>query len=116
MSAIEITQRATPAPVTVFRLLERITLENFAEVEAQTREAHANGTKSLVLDLSRVDSLSSIGVRAIVVMHKILAKEGGNPLKLAGVSPGIREVLKISGITKFIEIYDTVDDAVRSFG
>jgi anti-anti-sigma regulatory factor len=49
-------------------------------------------------------------------MPKILAKEGGNPLKLAGVSPGIREVLKISGITKFIEIYDTVDDAVRSFG
>jgi hypothetical protein len=36
-------------------------------------------------------------------------------LKLARVSGGIREVLKISGITTFIDIFDTIDDAVKSF-
>lgn len=115
MSVVQISQMNSTAPVTVFRLLERVSLDNFAELEAIAKEAHANGTRNLVLDLGAHESLSSIGVRAIVVMHKILAKDGGNPLKLARVAGGIREVLKISGITTFIDIFDSVDDAVKSF-
>lgn len=115
MSVVQISQLNSTMPVTVFQLLERVSLDNFAELESITREAHAKGTRNLVFDLSAQESLSSIGVRAIVVMHKILAKDGGNPLKLARVSGGIREVLKISGITTFIDIFDTVDDAVKSF-
>ncbi len=115
MSVVQIARMDSTTPVTVFRLLERVSLDNFAELETITKDAHANGTRNLVFDLGAQESLSSIGVRAIVVMHKILAKDGGNPLKLAGVAGGIREVLNISGITTFIDIFDTVDDAVNSF-
>ena len=115
MSVIQVSQRTAPVPITVFQLLERVTLDNFAEVERITKDEHKNGMQRLVLDLSPLDSISSIGVRAIVVMHKILAAEGGNPLKLAGVSPSIQEVLRIAGITKFIDIFDSVEDAVGSF-
>lgn len=115
MSVVQISRMSSAAPVTVFHLLERVSLDNFAELEAITKDEHANGMRNLVFDLGAQESLSSIGVRAIVVIHKILAKNGGNPLKLEGVAGGIREVLKISGITTFIDIFDTVDDAVRSF-
>ena len=115
MSVVQISRQNSTSSATVFHLLERVSLDNFAELEAITREARANGTRNLVLDLGAQESLSSIGVRAIVVMHKILAKDGGNPLKLARVSGGIREVLKISGITTFIDIFDTIDDPVKSF-
>jgi hypothetical protein len=45
----------------------------------------------------------------------MFSAEGGIHLKLAGAIPPIREMLQIAGITQFIEIYDTVDEAVASF-
>lgn len=115
MSLVQISQVKENKPVTVFRLQERISLDNFAELESIAKREQANGMYNLVLDLSETPTLTSIGVRAIVVIHKLLSADGGNPLKLAAVQPPIRDVLKISGITKFIEIFDTVDDAVKSF-
>ncbi len=115
MSLVQISQIKQNKPVTVFLLKERINLDNFAEFESITRREQENGMQNLVLDLSETPALSSIGVRAIVVIHKLLSADGGNPLKLAAVQPDVREVLKIAGITKFIEIYETVDDAVKSF-
>jgi anti-anti-sigma factor len=115
MSLIQITQRIDNAPVTVFQIRDRITIENFAELETLTKDAYVKGMRNLVVDLSQLQALSSIGVRALVVIHKILSADGGNPLKLAGVLPQIRDVLQIAGITQFIDVYDTVDEAAASF-
>ncbi len=115
MSLVQISQFNHNKPVTVFRLQDRISLDNFAELETIAKREEKNGMKNLVLDLSETPTLTSIGVRAIVVIHKLLSADGGNPLKLAAVQPPVRDVLNIAGITKFIEIYDSVDDAVRSF-
>lgn len=115
MSLIQITQRNEKVPVTVFQIRDRISLDNFAELESLTKEAYQKGMRSLVLDLSQLTGITSIGVRAIVVIHKILSADGGSPLKLAKASPMIRDVLQIAGITQFIEVYDTVEEAAASF-
>ena len=115
MSLIQITQRNEKVPVTVFQIRDRISLDNFAELEALTKDAYTNGMRSLVLDLSQLQAITSIGVRAIVVIHKILSADGGNPLKLAAAQHPIRDVLQIAGITQFIDIYDTVEQAAASF-
>jgi anti-anti-sigma factor len=69
----------------------------------------------IVIDLSKSDSLTSIGIRALVVIHKMLSTENGSHLKLAGVMPPIRDMLDVAGITQFIGIYDTVEEAVAAF-
>ncbi|WKZ46394.1 MAG: STAS domain-containing protein [Anaerolineales bacterium] len=115
MDLVRITQLKQNRPVSVFRLQERISLDNFAELEAITKREQKNGMYNLVLDLSETPALTSIGVRAIVVIHKLLSADGGNPLKLAAVQPSVRDVLNIAGITKFIEIFETVDEAAKSF-
>lgn len=69
----------------------------------------------MVLDLGQTVSLTSIGIRAIVVIHKMLSADGGKYLKIANPMSYIREMLDISGVTQYIEIYDTVDEAVASF-
>lgn len=115
MSLVEISHSNPTSPVTVFRLQERINLENFAELEALTSNEYANGMRKLILDLSEIPGLSSIGVRAVVVIHKILSADGGNPLKIAAAPPPVRDVLQIAGITQFVEMYDTVADAVASY-
>lgn len=115
MDFLQITQRQGRVPVTVFQLLDRINLGNFVELEKIARDAHEKGMLDLVIDLSRVKSLTSIGVRALVVVHKLLSTDKKKHLKLAGLSPSMRDVLDIAGITQFIDAYGTVDEAVASF-
>ena len=115
MALIEVSQVQGIVPVTVFHILDRVNLGNYKELEQAAKDAHQNGTRDLVIDLSKSESLTSIGVRAIVIIHKLLSAEGGNHVKLAGLIPPIREMLGIAGITQFIEIYDTVDEAAASF-
>jgi anti-anti-sigma factor len=115
MALIEISQTHGRIPVTVFYLQERIHLGNFSDLEMAAKQAYEQGTRNLVIDLSKTDSLTSIGIRALVVIHKMLSTEEGKHLKLAGILPPIHDMLEVAGITQFIGIYDTVDEAAASF-
>ena len=116
MTLVEISQTQGRIPVTVFQLQDRVNLGNYKELEQTAQQAFDNGMRDLVIDLSQTPSLTSIGIRALVVIHKILMKDGGGKhLKLAEVTQPIYEMFEIAGITTFLEIYDTVDEAVASF-
>jgi anti-anti-sigma factor len=115
MAVVQISQAQGRVPVTVFRLQDRINLGNFAELEEKAKEAYNNGMRDLVMDLGQTVSLTSIGIRAIVIIHKMLSSDGGKHLKIANPAPYIREMLDISGVTQYIETYDSVDEAVASF-
>jgi len=115
MGLVQVSQAEGRVPVTVFQLRDRVNLGNFAELEQTAKDSYDSGMRDLVIDLSQTPSLTSIGVRAIVVIHKMLATDKTKHLKLAGPMPSIREMLQIAGITQFIEIYDTVDEALASF-
>lgn len=115
MSIVKISQAQGRIPVTIFHLQDRINLGNFSELEETAREAHNNGMRDLVLDLGDTVSLTSIGIRAIVIIHKMLSTDGGQHLKLANLTPYIREMLDIAGVTQYIEIHADVDEAVASF-
>jgi anti-anti-sigma factor len=115
MALVNISQAQGRIPVTVFHLQERINLGNFAELEETAKEAYTNGMRDLVLDLGQTVSLTSIGIRAIVIIHKLLSTDGANHLRIANPAPYIREMLDISGVTQYIELYHSVDEAVASF-
>jgi len=115
MALVQVSQAQGNVPVTVFQLQDRVNLGNYKELEASAKEAYDNGTRDLVIDLSKSDSLTSIGIRAIVIIHKMLSTENGKHLKLAGVSQPISDMLEVAGITQFIEMYETVDEAVAAF-
>ncbi len=115
MSVVKISQAQGRVPVTIFQLQDRVNLGNFAELEETAQKAYEEGTRDMVLDLSQTVSLTSIGIRAIVVIHKLLSTDNSKHLKIANPMPYIREMLDISGVTQYIEIYNTVDEAVASF-
>jgi anti-anti-sigma factor len=115
MDLVKITNVEGRIPVTVFQLQDRVNLGNFSELEQTAKDSYEAGMRDLVIDLSQTPSLTSIGIRAIVVIHRLLSADKGKHLKLAGAITPIREMLGIAGITQFIEMYDTVDEAVASF-
>lgn len=116
MTLVEISKMQGRVPVTVFQLRERIHLGNFSELEMITRQAYEDGTRNLVIDLSRTETMTSIGLRALVVVHKILAGvDNGRHLKVAGATTVMREIMQVTGISQFIDVHDSVEEAVASF-
>lgn len=115
MGLVEITQAQGRIPVTIFQLNDRVNLGNYHQLEEAARDAYKDGTRDLVVDLSQTPSLTSIGIRALIVIHKLLSEDRGKHLKIAAPRPEIRDMLDISGVTQYIEIYNTVEDAVASF-
>lgn len=115
MALVQVLQKQGRIPVTVFQLQDRVNLGNFHELEQTARDEYDRGMRNLVIDLSKTPSLTSIGVRALVVIHKMLAEDRGKHLKLASPIPPIREMLDIAGVTAYIDIYDSVDEAVASY-
>jgi anti-anti-sigma regulatory factor len=114
MSLVNISHVHGRVPVTVFQLQDRIGLGNFAEFEETARQAYNEGVRDAVIDLSRTTSLTSIGIRALVIVHKMLSPDHGHHLKIVSPAP-LRELLEIAGVTEYIEVYDTLEEAVASF-
>ena len=115
MGVVQILQAQGRVPVTIFRLQDRVNLGNFTDLEEAAKQAYDTGTRDIVMDLGQTVSLTSIGIRAIVIIHKMLSGDGNKHLKIANPMPHIREMLDISGVTQSIEVYDSVDEAVASF-
>ena len=115
MGLVQISHSQGRVPVTIFQIQDRVNLGNYAELEQTAKDAYANGMRDLVIDLSQTPSLTSIGIRAIVIIHKLLSPDKVKHLKLAGLTPSIHEMLEIAGITLFIEVYNSVNEAVASF-
>jgi anti-sigma B factor antagonist len=118
MGLVKVSQTEGRIPVTIFELQDRVNLGNTAELEQAARDAYANGTRDLVLDISKVDSFTSAGIRALLVIYKLLAGDDGRKskhLKLVSPTSYVREVLEVSGVAGSIDIYNTLDEAVASF-
>ena len=75
------------------------------------RKASLPGAESLVLDLSRVEYLSSAGLRVILATYKKLNRAGGL-LALAGLQPYCRSVLDFTGFAQTFPVFETTAEAV----
>lgn len=118
MGLVKVSQAEGRVPVTIFELQDRVNLGNTAELEQAGRDAYANGTRDLILDISKVDSFTSAGIRALLVIYKLLAGEEGRKskhVKLVSPTRYVREVLEVSGVADSIEIFDTLEEAIASF-
>ena len=118
MGLVKVSQAEGRIPVTVFELQDRVNLGNTAELEQAGKDAYSNGTRDLVLDISKVDSFTSAGIRALMVIYKQFAGDEGKEskhVKLVSPTSYVREVLEVAGITESIETFDTLDKAIESF-
>lgn len=57
--------------------------------------------KKLVIDLSEVDFVSSKGLRVLVAVYKNL---NGRDMEIIGANTSVREILRISGLTKVFNV------------
>jgi anti-anti-sigma regulatory factor len=133
MSIVKTSQVQGRQPVTILHVLDRINLGNVDQLEQAAREAYQQGNTNLLIDMTQVPSITSAGLRAIVIIHKIFSSESPDHagagtktmppdkpsksanLKLFNVSPEIRNVLRMTGFEDFLEIFNNQEEAIASF-
>lgn len=73
------------------------------------------GHRNLVADFGAVDYTSSAGLRVLLATLKHARSLGGD-LRLAALNPEVLKVLELSGFTRILTVFETVGEAVTSFG
>lgn len=73
------------------------------------------GHPDVIVDFSKVEFMSSAGLRAILASVKE-ARAAGGDFRLAAPQPGIDKVLKMAGYHNILKIFPTVAEALASFG
>jgi anti-anti-sigma factor len=115
---ITVSQEQGRVPVIVLELEGLLNLGTAEELDKQIKQAHAIGARYFLLDLAGLVSLTSAGLRVILMAIKMLGSPDGakSPyLKLANPSPDISKVLAIAGFESFVEIFSNRRDAVAAF-
>ena len=120
-------------PVTVFHLEGEIDSESYEQLQAQASEAFESGTRTLLLDMTKVPYISSAGIRSLHYIFNLLRQDIDSEsdeairkglrdgtfksphLKLLNPQPKVHQVLKSTGYDMFLEIYPDLRSAVNSF-
>ncbi|GAA0780633.1 STAS domain-containing protein [Castellaniella ginsengisoli] len=86
---------------------------NAAAFEADLMAQVDKGEQRIVLDLARLDYISSAGLRVVLLLAKKL-KQAGGALILCDIQPNVREVFEISGFLAILKVCDTRAEAVAA--
>jgi anti-anti-sigma factor len=77
-------------------------------------EQLAGGYARLVVDLKKVDFLTSAGVKALVAAAQQTRQQGGD-FRLANAQAQVKRVLNLTGIDTIIKLYPNVVGATASY-
>lgn len=86
-----------------------------AELEESLKRLLRKGRYDIVIDLSAVNYISSAGWGIFISEIKEIRENGGD-LKLAGMISDVYEVFELLEFQTILESFDSVDEAVVSFG
>ena len=102
------------AEILLVSLEGRISSVNAGQAEADLMAQVARGESDMLLDMSRLDYISSAGLRVVLLLAKKL-KQSGGVLVLHGMQPQIREVFDISGFLSILTVTDAREQALVHF-
>lgn len=97
--------------VTVIETVGRLDTATAPDLEQAGGELIDAGVTRIVLDLSRLEYLSSAGLRVILALAKRLQASGGE-LVMCGAAGLVRETLELAGIVGIVPLCATLDDAL----
>ena len=97
--------------VRLIKLSGALDIHGVSDVEMDFVRICTGDNICVLVDLSKVNYISSIGIPLLVNSAKSLARQGGKMVLLNPKKP-VENVLEVTGIPLIIPIYQNVDTAV----
>ena len=99
--------------VTVLSPREAIVQSECDELRCAMADVATSGSGRIVLDLSEVSFIDSVGLELICSLQTVCSENGGR-LKLAAVGEICSEILRVTDLSKQFEILPSVEEAAKS--
>lgn len=93
---------------------ERIDASVAIQFKDRFRDLTRDWTGPVILDLEKVAFLDSSGLGAVVAARKLLGE--GRQLELAGLSPAVEKVMRLTRMNLVFPIHDAVSAALSAHG
>ena len=100
--------------ISIMKVEGRVDSETAPELDTALAQLLNENRNKIVLNLQRVDFLSSAGLRAMVKALKGAQKSGGD-VRLASVSEPIEVILRTVGMMQMFKMFSTSEEAVTGF-
>jgi len=99
--------------VAIVKLAGRLDSSAAQAAEESFAQMLGSGSPRLAIDMSRLEYISSAGLRVLLVVAKKVQQAKGK-MVLFGLLPNVREVFSVSGFDKIFAIQADVDAAVAA--
>ncbi|MBI3047860.1 MAG: STAS domain-containing protein [Acidobacteria bacterium] len=113
---MEIHERAAGA-VTVLQPVGRLVLSEGSRdslLKDMICARMTEGRRHFLLDLAQVSQIDTSGLTMLVAAHMAAVKRGGQ-IKLLHPTKRIHELLSVTKLNTFFEVFDSEESALRSF-
>jgi len=126
---ISISEVQARVSVTILQIDGRLNMSNSDDLEQAALRAYQQGARYMLLDLSRVLSVTSAGLRSIHAIYKMVSETSSQPdgeatssqrskspyFKVLTTSPHVIKVLNIAGFDIYMDIYQDLQEAITAF-
>lgn len=96
----------------VIALRGRLERGSIPELTQTLEAANQQGKYNLIVDMSQLEYISSIGLRALLTAQRNNKRDSHGELILAEVPDHIRQALELTGISEFFRTFDDLSSAI----
>ncbi len=130
MGVVLISEISEPVGITIFHVQENLNMGNIQDLVQAAKTAHNAGKRKIILDFTKIQYISSVGIRGLMEIYHIFndavlnngsdisksSTEGEKKksnLWLSNCSPIILKTLNIAAVTDVIPISASLEEAVQ---
>lgn len=88
----------------------RMDIQGTQVIDTKFSGMTGGGRNAIVVDMSGVDFLASIGIRTLILNGKAVGQRGGK-MVLLKPEPSVAKVLRTAGVDSLLPIYEDLDEA-----
>ena len=111
---VALTYTGVKGNIALMRLKGFLDTTTSGEVTIQLRDILNNGIYRLVVDMSRVNYVSSAGWGVFVGEIRSIRENGGD-LKIVQMTPDVYEVFEMLEFDRILDYYETIEESINDF-
>jgi anti-anti-sigma factor len=100
--------------VLVVDMAGRLESRTAGQASTELNKIAQGSDRKVLLNVDRLEYVSSAGLRAILVAAKLLQVNGGSVL-ICGANATVKRVMEVSGFNSLLHLYDTEKQALTAF-